>query len=49
MPRLRLAHPLLTAIAALVVLPIGYLVYCMATVPFGGGLVIEPTPSALVV
>jgi penicillin-binding protein 1A len=49
MPRLRLAHPLLTAIAVLVALPVGYLVYCMATLPFGGGLVIEPTPSALVV
>ena len=27
----------------------GYLVYCIATLPFGGGLNVEATPSALVV
>ena len=36
--------------AALVfILPVGYLGYCVATLPHNGGLVIEPTPSALVV
>src|SRR5262245_1891265 len=49
MPRLRLAHPVWAMIVALIVLPTAYVVYCIATIPFGGGLVIEPTPSALVV
>lgn len=46
---LRVGHPVLATIAVLVVIPMGYLVYCMATLPSGGGLVIEPTPSALLV
>jgi penicillin-binding protein 1A len=49
MPRLRPFRPLWATIGALIVIPIGYLVYCLITLPFGGGLVIEPTPSALVV
>jgi penicillin-binding protein 1A len=36
-------------LAALIVLPAGYVAYCMATLPKNGGLVIEPTPSALIV
>jgi penicillin-binding protein 1A len=31
------------------ILPVGYVAYCMATLPDNGGLVIEPTPSALIV
>ena len=31
------------------IFPLAYLIYCIATVPSDGGLVIEPTPSALVV
>ena len=27
----------------------GYLIYCIVTLPHNGGLVVEPTPSALVV
>jgi penicillin-binding protein 1A len=35
--------------AALATLMVGYLVYCLATLPFNGGLSIEPTASALVI
>ena len=42
------AHPIV-AVSALAVIPLAYLTYCIATVPSDGGLVIEPTPSALVV
>src|SRR5215510_10515621 len=36
-------------LAAIIILPAGYIAYCMATMPENGGLVIEPTPSALIV
>src|SRR5262245_19710787 len=42
-------HPVASLFAAVAVLGLGYVAYCMATVPLDGGLVIEPTPSALVV
>jgi 1A family penicillin-binding protein len=44
-----LAHPLLATFALVFIFALAYLAYCMATVPLDGGLVIEPTPSALVV
>ncbi|GAC1328233.1 MAG: PBP1A family penicillin-binding protein [Beijerinckiaceae bacterium] len=34
---------------ALLVLGFGYFAYCLATIPYNGGLVIEPTASALLV
>ncbi|HKA99835.1 MAG TPA: PBP1A family penicillin-binding protein, partial [Methyloceanibacter sp.] len=37
------------ALASIVILPVGYVAYCIATLPLHGGLVIEPTPSALIV
>jgi penicillin-binding protein 1A len=48
-PHLRLAHHLAAMFALAIILALGYVAYCMATVPLDGGLVIEPTPSALVV
>src|SRR5499425_1347490 len=36
-------------LASIIIVPAGYVAYCMATLPVGGGLVIEPTPSALIV
>ena len=45
----RLAHPVAAMVASVFLLPLGYLAYCLATLPLDGGLVIEPTPSALVV
>jgi penicillin-binding protein 1A len=45
----RRAHLIAAALAAIIIVPAGYVAYCMATLPVGGGLVIEPTPSALVV
>ena len=36
-------------LVSLIILPAGYVAYCMATLPDNGGLVIEPTPSALIV
>ncbi len=47
--RWRLAHPVAAVIALVFILPLGYLGYCVATLPLDGGLEIEPTPSALVV
>jgi 1A family penicillin-binding protein len=41
--------PTLAVLAALLALVAGYAVYCLATLPLGGGLVVEATPSALVV
>jgi penicillin-binding protein 1A len=49
MRRLLFAHPVATLFALAVAFPVGYLAYCVATLPSDGGLVIEPTPSALVV
>jgi penicillin-binding protein 1A len=43
------AHPLASLFAVVATLCLGYVAYCMATVPLDGGLTIEPTPSALVV
>ncbi len=43
------AHPIVAVSALAIILPLAYLTYCIATVPSDGGLVIEPTPSALVV
>ena len=42
-------HPIAVFLALVTMLPLGYLAYCVATLPSDGGLVIEPTPSALVV
>jgi hypothetical protein len=39
----------LAGLAAGLVLVAGYLGFCLATLPLGGGLVVEPTSSALVV
>ena len=39
----------LGALGALVALGVGYLTFCLVTIPAAGGLVIEPTPSALLV
>ena len=47
-PRLRFSHVVtLVSLGALVV--IGYLAYCIATLPLNGGLQVDPTPSALVI
>jgi hypothetical protein len=43
------AHPIVAVFALAIILPLAYVAYCIATVPSDGGLVIEPTPSALVV
>jgi penicillin-binding protein 1A len=42
-------HPVASLFASVAILCLGYVAYCMATVPLNGGLTIEPTPSALVV
>jgi 1A family penicillin-binding protein len=39
----------MAALALLLLGPSLYLAYCVATLPFEGGLVVEPTPSALTV
>jgi 1A family penicillin-binding protein len=46
-PALHLRHAVVGA-AALVLVVGGYLAWCLFTLPFNGGLVVEPTPSALV-
>ena len=43
------SHPWAAALGIAVLLPCGYITYCVATIPLSGGLVIEPTPSAMVV
>ena len=43
------AHPVAATLGSVVLLVLGYIAYCVATIPSDGGLVIEPTPSALVV
>jgi len=48
-PHLRRTHVVTAALAAMIILPGAYVAYCMATLPEHGGLVIEPTPSALIV
>jgi penicillin-binding protein 1A len=48
-PHLRWVHVVIAALASIILLPLGYVAYCMATLPENGGLVIEPTPSALIV
>jgi penicillin-binding protein 1A len=45
----RWAYVVAAALASIIILPVGYVAYCMATLPDNGGLVIEPTPSALIV
>src|SRR5262245_22386237 len=45
----RRVHIVIAALASIIILPVGYVAYCMATLPDNGGLVIEPTPSALIV
>jgi penicillin-binding protein 1A len=45
----RLAYVVAAVLVSLIPLPVGYVAYCMATLPDNGGLVIEPTPSALIV
>jgi penicillin-binding protein 1A len=47
--RLRWLRLWMVASAVVVLFPLGYLAYCVATLPFGGGPVVEPAPSALVV
>src|SRR5262245_57192578 len=47
--RLRRMHIVVAALASLIIVPVAYVVYCIATIPSDGGLVIEPTPSALIV
>jgi membrane peptidoglycan carboxypeptidase len=47
--QLRPLHLVAALIASLIILPVAYVAYCMATLPENGGLVIEPTPSALIV
>jgi 1A family penicillin-binding protein len=46
---LRLAHPVAAAFTSGFFICVAYLAYCVVTIPSDGGLVIEPTPSALVV
>ena len=46
---LRRMHIVVAALASLIIVPVAYVVYCIATIPSDGGLVIEPTPSALIV
>ena len=41
--------PRLAAIAGIVMFGVGYLIFCVATLPHNGGLIVEPTPSALLV
>ena len=48
-PQLRGTHIVIAALASIIILPGAYVAYCMATLPEHGGLVIEPTPSALIV
>ena len=43
------AYPITATLAVVALIVLGYIAYCVATVPSDGGLVIEPTPSALVV
>ena len=38
--RLRRAHVIAVALAAIIIAPAGYIAYCMATLPENGGLVI---------
>src|SRR6516165_2844133 len=45
----RPVHLVVALLASIVILPVAYVAYCMATLPENGGLVIEPTPSALIV
>src|SRR5215470_20028026 len=45
----RRAHVVAAALVSLILVPVAYVVYCIATIPSDGGLVIEPTPSALIV
>src|SRR5919204_5220231 len=47
--QLRRAYVIAAALAAIIIVPAGYIAFCMATLPENGGLVIEPTPSALIV
>jgi hypothetical protein len=50
LPITLLRHRWRFGLAGIVVLvPASYVAYCIATIPFSGGLSIEPTPSALVV
>jgi penicillin-binding protein 1A len=43
------AHPVAATLGSVLLLALGYVAYCVATIPSDGGLLIEPTPSALVV
>ncbi len=47
--RPRRSHAIGAVLASLIMLPVGYVAYCIVTIPSEGGLVIEPTPSALIV
>jgi penicillin-binding protein 1A len=47
--RALIAHPAAFLILGAGLVPIGYVLYCILTLPADGGLAIEPTPSALVV
>jgi penicillin-binding protein 1A len=43
------AHPVAATLGSILLLSLGYVAYCVGTIPSDGGLLIEPTPSALVV
>ena len=47
--RVHWGYAVLGAVALLATLSVGYVVYCLSTLPFNGGLAIEPTASALVI
>src|SRR5260370_2558997 len=47
--RTRRRHAIAAVLALFVMLRVGYVTYCIVTIPSNGGLVIEPTPSALIV
>ena len=40
-PHLRPIHVVLAALACIIILPVAYVAYCMATLPDNGGLVID--------
>src|SRR5258705_2176489 len=47
--RPRRRHAIAAVLAVFVMLRVGYVTYCIDTIQSNGGLVIEPTPSALIV
>src|SRR5258708_17113357 len=45
--RPRRRHAIAAVLALFVILPVGYVTYCIVTIPSNGGLVIEPPPAPL--